>query len=61
MVVKPQSSVVDSLRGILKDHPSDMDMDSLREERLLKYENSKYYQYTEKEKNNFFSVEGEPL
>lgn len=39
-VVNPQVSAVDSLRGMLKDIPSDIDMDSLREERLLKYENN---------------------
>lgn len=38
-VVNPQVSAVDSLRGMLKDIPSDIDMDSLREERLSKYEN----------------------
>ncbi len=37
-VVNPQISVVDSLRGILKDAPPDIDTDSLREERLSKYE-----------------------
>lgn len=37
-VVNPQVSAVDSLRGILKDVSSDIDLDSLREERLLKYE-----------------------
>ena len=37
-VVNPQISAVDSLRGILKDVPSDVDLDSLREERLSKYE-----------------------
>lgn len=38
-VVNPQISAVDSLRGMLKDIPSDIDMDFLREERLLKHEN----------------------
>lgn len=38
-VVNPRISAVDSLRGILKDVPYDIDMDSLREERLVKYEN----------------------
>ena len=38
-VVNPQVSAVDSLRGMLGDVSSDVDMDSLREERLLKYEN----------------------
>ena len=37
-VVNPHISAVDSLRGMLKDIPSDIDPDSLREERLLKYE-----------------------
>lgn len=39
-VVNPHVSVVDSLRGMLKDFVSDVDMDSLREERLLKYEDN---------------------
>ena len=39
-VVNPQISAVDSLRGMLGGIPSDIDMDSLREERLLKYENN---------------------
>ena len=39
-VVTPQISAVDSLRGMLKDVPSDIDLDSLREERLSKYENN---------------------
>ena len=39
-VVNPQISAVDSLRGMLKDVPSDIDLDSLREERLSKYENT---------------------
>lgn len=37
-VVNPQVSAVDSLRGMLKDIPSDIDLNSLREERLSKYE-----------------------
>ena len=37
-VVNPHTSAVDSLRGMLKDIPSDIDLDSLREERLSKYE-----------------------
>lgn len=37
-VVNPHISAVDSLRGMLKDAPSDIDLDSLREERLSKYE-----------------------
>lgn len=39
-VVNPQISAVDSLRGMLKDVPSDIDIDSLREERLSRYENN---------------------
>lgn len=39
-VINPQVSAVDSLRGMLKDIPSDIDLDSLREERLSKYENN---------------------
>ena len=38
-VINPHFSAVDSLRGILKNVPSDIDLDSLREERLSKYEN----------------------
>lgn len=37
-VINPQVPAVDSLRGMLKNVPSDIDMDSLREERLSKYE-----------------------
>lgn len=37
-VINPQVSAVDSLRGMLKNVPSDIDMDSLQEERLSKYE-----------------------
>ncbi|MCH5344653.1 MAG: type II toxin-antitoxin system Phd/YefM family antitoxin [Acetatifactor sp.] len=37
-VVNPQVSAVDSLRGLLKNAPSDLDPDSVREERLSKYE-----------------------
>ena len=37
-VVNPQVSAVDSLRGMLKDIPSDIDLNSLRKERLSKYE-----------------------
>lgn len=37
-VINPQVSAVDSLRGMLKNVPSDIDMDSLREEQLSKYE-----------------------
>lgn len=39
-VVNPRISAVDSLRGMLKDVPSDINIDSLREERLSKYENN---------------------
>ncbi len=39
-VVNPQISAVDSLRGMLKDIPSNIDLDFLREERLSKYENN---------------------
>ena len=37
-VINPQVSAVDSLRGMLKNVPSDIDLNSLREERLSKYE-----------------------
>jgi len=37
-VITPPVSAVDSLRGMLKDVPSDIDLNSLREERLSKYE-----------------------
>lgn len=37
-VINPQVSAVDSLRGMLKNVPSDIDLDSLREARLSKYE-----------------------
>lgn len=37
-VINPQVSAVDSLRGMLKNVPLDIDLDSLREERLSKYE-----------------------
>ena len=39
-VVNPQVSAVDSLRGMLDGNSSGVDVDSLREERLLKYENN---------------------
>lgn len=39
-VVNPQISAVDSLRGMLSGVSADIDMDSLREERLLKYEDN---------------------
>ena len=38
-VANPHISAVDSLRGMLKDVPDDISLDSLREERLSKYEN----------------------
>lgn len=38
-VINPEISAVDSLRGMLKNVPQDIDLDSLREERLIKYEN----------------------
>jgi antitoxin (DNA-binding transcriptional repressor) of toxin-antitoxin stability system len=38
-VINPQVSAVDSIRGLLKGTvPADVDMDSLREERLSRYE-----------------------
>lgn len=37
-VVNPQISAVDSLRGLLKNAPPDLDLNSVREERLSKYE-----------------------
>lgn len=37
-VINPQVSAVDSLRGMLKGVPVDIDFDSLQEERLSKYE-----------------------
>lgn len=38
-VVNPQVSAVDSIRGLLKGSvPDDIDMDSLREERLSRYD-----------------------
>lgn len=39
-VVNPQISAVDSLRGMLKDMPDDITLDSIREERLSKYEDN---------------------
>ena len=39
-VINPQISAVESLRGMLKDISPDVDLDSLREERLSKYENN---------------------
>lgn len=38
-VINPQVSAVDSLRGLLKDAPADLDLNSVRKERLSKYEN----------------------
>ena len=35
-VINPQVSAVDSLRGMLKNVPSDIDLDSLREEAAVK-------------------------
>lgn len=37
-VINPYPSAVDSLRGLLKDVPDDIDIKSEREERLSKYE-----------------------
>ncbi len=37
-VINPHFSAVDSLRGMLKNVPSDIELDSLREERMSKYE-----------------------
>ena len=37
-VINPQISAVDSLRGMLKDALTDIDLDSLRDEKLLKHE-----------------------
>ncbi len=39
-VVNPQISAVDSLRGMLKGAPDNIDRKSLREERLSKYEDN---------------------
>ncbi|MCM1496784.1 MAG: type II toxin-antitoxin system Phd/YefM family antitoxin [Bacteroides sp.] len=39
-VVNPQISAVDSIKGILKNAPADVDHDFLRKERLSKYENN---------------------
>ncbi|MCM1270478.1 MAG: type II toxin-antitoxin system Phd/YefM family antitoxin [Ruminococcus flavefaciens] len=39
-VVNPQISAVDSLRGLLKNAPQDLDVKALREERTLRYENN---------------------
>lgn len=39
-VINPQISAVDSLRGLIKGAPSDIDIHSVREERLSKYEDN---------------------
>lgn len=39
-VINPNISAVDSLRGMLKAAPSDLDIKSIREERLSKYEDN---------------------
>ena len=39
-VVNPQVSAVDSIRGMLNNAPNDIDLDSLREERLSRYEDN---------------------
>lgn len=39
-IVNPCISAVDSLRGMLKDAPVEIDKDYLREERLSKYEDN---------------------
>ncbi|MGN0588362.1 MAG: type II toxin-antitoxin system Phd/YefM family antitoxin [Oscillospiraceae bacterium] len=39
-VVNPQVSAVDSIRGMLNNAPHDIDLDSLREERLSRYEDN---------------------
>lgn len=39
-VINPQISAVDSLRGMLKTAPADLDINSIREERLTKYEDN---------------------
>lgn len=39
-VINPQISAVDSLRGMLKNAPADLDINSIREERLTKYEDN---------------------
>lgn len=43
-VINPQVSAVDYLCGMLGGVSSDIDMDSLREECLLKYENNVWYE-----------------
>ena len=39
-VVNPQVSAVDSIRGMLNNAPNDIELDSLREERLSRYEDN---------------------
>ena len=39
-VINPQISAVDSIRGMLKTAPADLDINSIREERLTKYEDN---------------------
>lgn len=39
-IINPNISAVDSIRGILKNAPSDLDLKSVREERLSKYEDN---------------------
>lgn len=39
-VVNPQTSAVDSIRGILKGLPANLDSSSIRGERLSKYEDN---------------------
>ena len=39
-VVNPQISAVDSLRGLIKEAPADIDIHSAKEERLSKHEDN---------------------
>lgn len=39
-IINPNISAVDSIRGILKNAPSDLDLKSVREEHLSKYEDN---------------------
>ena len=39
-IVNPQISAVDSLRGLIKNAPSDIDSHSVREERISGYEDN---------------------
>ena len=39
-VINPQISAVDSLRGLIKGAPSDIDTHSVKEERLSKYDDN---------------------